>query len=130
MKKVVTELVGGRKTNKEKEYEYEIKYAGSSDDSCEYLNAKILKKMGWDKAMKQIDLKIAQRAGLYVRPLSAKNVEKHFEDCGLDRELGTHYRISTLSGGQKVKVVIVTSMWNQPHILILDEPTNYLDREA
>merc|ERR1711999_5263 len=22
------------------------------------------------------------------------------------------------------------SMWNQPHILILDEPTNYLDRES
>jgi elongation factor 3 len=21
-------------------------------------------------------------------------------------------------------------MWNQPHILILDEPTNYLDRES
>jgi len=130
VKKVVTELVGGRKTNKAKEYEYEIKYAGSSVDSGEYLNAKILKKMGWDKAMKQTDLKIAQRAGLYVRPLSAKNVEKHLEDCGLDREFGTHYRMSALSGGQKVKVVLAASMWNQPHILILDEPTNYLDREA
>ena len=130
MKKVGTKLVGGRKTNKAKEYEYEIKYAGSSVDSGEYLNAKILKKMGWDKAMKQTDLKIAQRAGLYVRPLSAKNVEKHLEDCGLDREFGTHYRMSALSGGQKVKVVLAASMWNQPHILILDEPTNYLDREA
>merc|ERR1712161_143302 len=97
VKKVVTELVGGRKR---------------------------------DKAMKQTDLKIAQRAGLYVRPLSAKNVEKHLEDCGLDREFGTHYRMSALSGGQKVKVVLAASMWNQPHILILDEPTNYLDREA
>merc|ERR1719491_2111410 len=38
--------------------------------------------------------------------------------------------MSALSGGQKVKVVLAASMWNQPHILILDEPTNYLDREA
>jgi len=130
VKKTISLLVGGRKTNKQKEYEYEIKYTGSTVDSGEYLNQKILKKMGWDKAMKAVDMKIAQRAGLYVRPLSTKNVEKHLEDCGLDREFGTHYRMAALSGGQKVKVVLAAAMWNQPHILILDEPTNYLDREA
>jgi len=130
VKKCVSELVGGRKTNKSKDYEYEIKYAGSTVDSGEYLAAKVLKKMGWEKAMKAVDMKIAQRAGLYVRPLSTKNVEKHLEDCGLAREFGTHYRMSALSGGQKVKVVLAAAMWNQPHILILDEPTNYLDREA
>merc|ERR1712232_473649 len=58
-KKVVSELVGGRKTNKSKEYEYEVRYAGSTVDSGEYLPAKILKKMGWEKAMKAVDLKIA-----------------------------------------------------------------------
>ena len=62
--------------------------------------------MGWDKAMKAVDMKIAQRAGLYVRPLSTKNVEQHMEDVGLDKEFGTHYRMSALSGGQKVKVVL------------------------
>merc|ERR1711937_1005457 len=130
VKKTVSELVGGRKTNKQKEYEYEVKYTGSTVDSGEYLNQKILKKMGWDKAMKAVDAKIAQRAGLYIRPLSTKNVEKHLEDCGLDREFGTHYRMSALSGGQKVKVVLAAAMWNQPHILVLDERTNYLDRES
>ena len=130
IKKVVSELVGGRKTNKSKDYEYEVKYAGSNVDSGEYLPAKTLKKMGWDKAMKAVDLKIAQRAGLYVRPLSTKNVEEHLEDCGLNREFGTHYRMSALSGGQKVKVVLAAAMWNQPHIVVLDEPTNYLDRES
>lgn len=130
VKKVVSELVGGRKTNKSKDYEYEIRYAGSTVDSGEYLSSKILKKMGWEKAMKAVDMKIAQRAGLYVRPLSTKNVEQHLEDVGLDKEFGTHYRMSALSGGQKVKVVVAAAMWNQPHILILDEPTNYLDRES
>merc|ERR1712157_485817 len=130
VKKVVAELVGGRKTNKAKEYEYEVKYAGSTVDSGEYLPMKTLKKMGWEKATKAVDMKIAQRAGLYVRPLSTKNVERHLEDCGLAAEFGTHYRMSALSGGQKVKVVIAAAMWNQPHILILDEPTNYLDRES
>merc|ERR1719329_1247664 len=130
VKKVVSELMGGRKTNKSKDYEYEVRYAGSTVDSGEFLPAKTLKKMGWEKGMKAVDMKIAQRAGLYVRPLSTKNVEQHLEDIGLDKEFGTHYRMSALSGGQKVKVVIAASMWNQPHILILDEPTNYLDRDS
>jgi elongation factor 3 len=130
IKKVVAELVGGRKTNKSKEYEYEIKYAGSSVDSGEFLAAKTLKKMGWEKAMKACDLKIAQLSGVYVRPLSTKNVEEHLEGCGLAREFGTHYRMTALSGGQKVKVVLAAAMWMQPHIVILDEPTNYLDRES
>jgi len=29
-----------------------------------------------------------------------------------------------------ILVVLAAAMWNQPHILILDEPTNYLDRES
>ena len=130
VKKVVAELVGGRKFNKSKEYEYEVKYSGSSVDSGEYLPAKTLKKMGWDKAMKAVDLKLAQLAGMFVKPLSTKNVEEHLEGCGLAREFGTHYRMSALSGGQKVKVVLAAAMWMQPHIVILDEPTNYLDRES
>merc|ERR1712003_597991 len=130
VKKVVSELVGGRKMNRSKEYEYEVKYAGSTVDSGEYLGAKALKKMGWEKAMKGVDLKLAQLAGMFVKPLSTKNVEAHLNGCGLAPEFGTHYRMSALSGGQKVKVVIAAAMWMQPHIVILDEPTNYLDRES
>lgn len=130
VKKVVAELLGGRKLNKSKEYEYEVRYAGSTVDSGEYLSSKVLSKMGWDKAMKAVDLKQAQLAGMFQKPLSTKNVEEHLEGCGLAREFGTHYRMSALSGGQKVKVVLAAAMWMQPHIVILDEPTNYLDRES
>merc|ERR1712196_270688 len=49
---------------------------------------------------------------------------------GIEREFGTHTRMSALSGGQKVKVVLAASLWKAPHIIILDEPTNYLDRES
>jgi elongation factor 3 len=125
--KVVVELVGSRRENKQKEYEYECKFRDGSEG---YLSIKILNRRGWDKATKAIDARIAQRSGLYIRTLSSANVEKHLNDCGLTPEFGTHYRMSALSGGQKVKVVMAASMWNQPHILILDEPTNYLDRES
>lgn len=35
-----------------------------------------------------------------------------------------------LSGGQKVKVVLGAATWRKPHVICLDEPTNYLDRES
>ena len=126
--RVVMELVGSRRENKQvKEYEYEVKYRDGSEG---YLTLKTLTKRGWKKAADQIDARIAQRSGQYTRTLSSANVEKHLTDCGLDPEFATHYRMGALSGGQKVKVVLAAAMWNQPHILILDEPTNYLDRES
>ena len=67
---------------------------------------------------------------LHARPLNAVNVEKHLEDIGLECEFGTHMRIGALSGDQKVKVVLAAALWNCPHMLILDEPTNYLDRDS
>merc|ERR1712021_4019 len=68
---------------------------------------------------------IALRATQFARPLTKENVQKH-----LAAEFSTHLRMKSLSGGQKVKVVLASALWTQPHILILDEPTNYLDRES
>jgi len=80
--------------------------------------------------MKAVDEKIAIREGFFAKPLTSANVEQHICDVGLEKEYATHTRMSALSGGQKVKVVLAAAMWNQPHILILDEPTNYLDRDS
>jgi len=125
--KVVTEFTGSRRESKSKELEYEVKYRGDSEG---WLGIKTLTRRGWEKACKAIDARIAQRSGQYVRTLSSANVEAHLKDCGLEAEFATHYRMSALSGGQKVKVVLAAAMWNQPHLLILDEPTNYLDRDS
>jgi len=126
--KVVIELTGTRRENKQKEYEYECKFRGDTTEM--FLTLKQLTRRGWEKACKAVDARIAQQSGLYIRTLSSANVEAHLKDCGLEPEFATHYRIGALSGGQKVKVVLAAAMWNQPHILILDEPTNYLDRES
>jgi elongation factor 3 len=72
----------------------------------------------------------ASREGLGFRVLEPKTISKHFEDVGLDPEIANHNEISGLSGGQKVKVVLAGAMWNNPHLLVLDEPTNFLDRDS
>jgi len=125
----VDRLTGSRRPVK-KTMEYEVAWKDMSLDNAVWIELDKLIEMGWGKHCKQVDEKILAREGAYKRPLTRDNVEKHLEACGLDREFGTHYRIQALSGGQKVKVVLAAAMWMQPHIVILDEPTNYLDRES
>merc|ERR1712100_467039 len=57
-------------------------------------------------------------------------IEKHLKDFGVDAESASHTQMNQLSGGMKVKVVLAAAMWQNPHIVILDDPTNYLDRDG
>merc|ERR1712093_678844 len=86
--------------------------------------------MGYEKIVCREDEKQAAAAGLMSKPLTAPSVEKCLKDFGLSAEEASHSPIASLSGGQKVKVVLAAAMWQNPHILILDEPTNYLDRDG
>lgn len=49
--------------------------------------------------------------GLYQRPLTAVNIEKHLGALGLEPEFATHSMIRGLSGGQKVKLVLGAACW-------------------
>merc|ERR1712139_203243 len=90
----------------------------------------ILIQMGYLKLVQREDEKQAAAAGLISKMLAKPAVEKHLAAFAIDAEAASHTRIAALSGGQKVKVVIAAAMWQNPHVLIFDEPTNYLDREG
>merc|ERR1711865_41336 len=129
IEKLVMEKIIGRR-QKKSTYEYEVQWEGRSMDSTTWMTREKLEKFGFLKYLNRIDEKEAARAGLYARPLTQKNVERHLDDFGLEPEFSTHNRMFGLSGGQKVKVVLAAAMWLQPHVLVMDEPTNYLDRDA
>lgn len=131
-KLVVEKLTGQRRLRKgtKQDYEYEVKWENKPSVFTAWLSLDKLEERGWAKSCKAVDEKVASRASAFAMPLTAANVEKHLENIGLDKEFGTHFRLGALSGGQKVKVALAASMWNCPHIVILDEPTNYLDRES
>ena len=127
-KREIEKLLGRRKHKNS--YEYEVKFVGLEDDKNIYMTRDDLEGLGFEKMVARVDEEEAARNGMISRPLTKANVEKHLSDVGLDAEFATHSRIKGLSGGQKVKVVIGAAMWNQPHILVMDEPTNYLDRDS
>ena len=126
----VVEIHGRRKNGKYLEYEYTF-HGQSKRDPNKYATLEQMVEWGHKKLVEQEDAKVAARAaGLDMRPILTAEIQGHLDDFNLDSEFGTHSKIKRLSGGQKVKLVLAAAMWNRPHLLVLDEPTNYLDREA
>jgi elongation factor 3 len=128
---VIPDAILNRKHNKkEKTFIYEVKWQFQSIENSCWVSKQTLVSMGYVKLVQREDERQAAMAGLQSKQLTQPSIEKHLLDFGVDAESASHCQIQQLSGGMKVKVVLAASMWQNPHILILDEPTNYLDREG
>jgi len=123
------EALIGRQKHK-KDFKYEVKWKNMLPKFNTMVSRDTLVGWGFIKLVQEFDDHEASREGLGYRILEPKVISKHFEDVGLDPEIANHNEISGLSGGQKVKVVLAGAMWNNPHLLVLDEPTNFLDRDS
>ncbi|TLD18479.1 hypothetical protein PspLS_10087 [Pyricularia sp. CBS 133598] len=121
-------LVGRQKYKKT--FQYEVKWKAMLPKYNSQISRETLIELGFNKLVQEFDDHEASREGLGYRELQPAVISKHFEDLGLDPEIANHNEIGSLSGGQKVKVVIAGAMWNNPHLLVLDEPTNFLDRDS
>merc|ERR1711937_500152 len=126
---VKLEAIANRRKGK-KEHEYECKWEGYSIDFLTWVSRTLLLEMGFKTMVQREDEKQAAMAGLQNKTLTTPSIEKHLADFGVEPEFATHSPLKALSAGQKVKIVLGAAMWQNPHILVIDEPTNYLDRDA
>ena len=126
--KKVDMLIGRQKYKKS--YQYEVQWQGLLPKHNTMVSRETLLKLGFQKLVQEFDDKESAREGLGYRELSAPAIREHFEKCGVPGDIAEHNEVSGLSGGQKVKVVLAACLWTLPHILVLDEPSNYLDRDS
>jgi ATPase subunit of ABC transporter with duplicated ATPase domains len=68
-------------------------------------------------------------SGMAIRPITSAEILAHLIDFGIDQQLA-HGKIRQMSGGQRQRLVICTAFWSKPHLIALDEPTNYLDNDT
>ncbi|KAI0063687.1 hypothetical protein BV25DRAFT_1990651 [Artomyces pyxidatus] len=123
------ELIMGRQKLK-KSFQYEVKWRGLDHKFNTWIPRDELIEKGFTKVISQFDDLESSREGAGQRDTAAHIVRKHLEDIGLDGDIAQYNEIAGLSGGQKIKLVIAACLWNNPQICVLDEPSNFLDREA
>lgn len=127
-KRVIEYIVGRSKLKKS--YQYEIKWVGLEHRYNTWIPRERLLELGFSKLVQKFDDFDASREGAGSRDLSQKAIRSELEAVGLNGEIAENNAMGGYSGGQKVKVVLAAALWNNPQVLVLDEPTNYLDREA
>jgi len=123
---LVLDEILSRRTGK-RENEYECK---SETDITQWFGRKQLEEMGYEKLCNEFDEKLAMENTLGKRKLTTGEIQKHLDNFGLEPDFAQHSKLGMLSGGQKVKLVLGACTWNLPHVIILDEPTNFLDRDS
>lgn len=124
----IVEEIKARRTGK-REHEYEIIWEGLGMEDSWHTRTELLQ-MGYKKLLDEKDEQIAMESMLGQRKLTTGEIQKHFDGFGLEPQFAQHTKMGALSGGQKVKVVLGAGLWNLPHLVILDEPTNFLDRDS
>ena len=75
------------------------------------------------------EMQRAAESGMAVRPATTLEVLQHFKLFGISRRLA-NTELAGLSDGQKCRVVLAACFWPKPHVVILDEPTNFLDADS
>jgi len=111
---------------------YEVQWEGMEDQKQNtFETIDKLRIMGVEGAASACNLRLAATAaGVDQRPCSRREIVKHVEQFGIDEEMCCNRLIGTFSAGQKSKLALACAMWTKPHLLALDEPTNYLDQET
>jgi ATPase subunit of ABC transporter with duplicated ATPase domains len=111
---------------------YEVKWCGLDDPKQNTLESITkLRAMGLEKVVIAADERIAAKAaGLDQRPLTRREIVRHVEAFGIDEEMCCNQLVKGFSAGQKVRLSMSAMFWTKPHLICLDEPTNYLDVET
>merc|ERR1712113_543188 len=126
--KMVAAVVG--RSTQQGKLTYEVKWEGMDDQkqhTFETLDK--LRLLGVEGAASACNLRISA-SSMESRPCSRREIVKHLEQFGIDEEMCCNRLIGGFSAGQKSKLALACSTWTKPHIVALDEPTNYLDQET
>jgi len=111
---------------------YEVQWDGMDDpkqNTFETLDK--LRALGAEGFASACNLRLAAiSGGVDTRPCSRREIVKHLEQFGIDEEMCCNRFIGSFSAGQKSKLALACATWTKPHLLALDEPTNYLDQET
>jgi elongation factor 3 len=108
-------MILGRQKLK-KTFQYEVKWRSLDHKFNTWIPRDQLLEKGFTKLVQQFDDLESSREGAGQKDTAAHIVRAQLEQVGLDGDIAQYNEMGGLSGGQKVKVVIASALWNNPQV--------------
>ena len=108
-----------------------IKFLHTAYSKLYQMNAHMTKL--YEEYAKKMDNHLLTQAGRIQQTLEAHHfydieteIQQVITGLGLD-DIGKNQEVSNMSGGQRSKIILAKVSLEKPNVILLDEPTNYLD---
>ncbi|CAK0789276.1 unnamed protein product [Prorocentrum cordatum] len=109
------------RTRRRGEWRYEVQWRDLSEKQNTLEPLATLRRLGVERMATALDERLAAaQAGTDDRPLTQREIVKHFENFGLPEELVANRAVGSYSGGQKSKLILGAALWTKPHVVCLD----------
>lgn len=120
--RLINKLTGYRKLNEQNEFLYELSWLGLSDENNSWFTYSQLIDMGMTTFIENIIARFNRNKAINMDKLT--NYELSIYLNKWDIESNT---IGNLSSSEKMRFILAATCWKNPDIIVIDEPTNYLD---
>jgi len=121
--RLINKLTGYRKLNDQNEFLYEISWLGLSDENNSWFNETQIIEMGLNTFLENVKNKFNRHSALDITKLTDYYLDKYLNEWNIPVTL----TIGKLSSSEKMRFILAATVWKNPDLIIIDEPTNYLD---
>lgn len=120
--RLVNKLTGYRKLNDQNEFLYEISWLGLTNDNNSWFSKSTLVDMGLNTFIENKIDRFNRNSAIDMSKLTDNYLTEY-----LNKWEVPHITIGNLSSSEKMRFMLAATCWKNPDLIVLDEPTNYLD---
>lgn len=122
--RLVNKLTGYRKLNDQNEFIYELSWLGLSNDNNSWLSYSSLIDMGLNTFIENKIDRFNRNKAIDMNKLTDYYLTEYLNKWDIETN---NITIGNLSSSEKMRFILAATSWKNPDLIILDEPTNYLD---
>ena len=120
--RLVNKLTGYRKLNEQNEFIYELSWLGLTNDNNSWFSKSTLVDMGLNTFIENKIDRFNRNTAIDISKLTDNYLTEY-----LNKWEVPNIPIGSLSSSEKMRFMLAATSWKNPDLIILDEPTNYLD---
>jgi ATPase subunit of ABC transporter with duplicated ATPase domains len=121
--RLINKLTGYRKLNDQNEFIYELSWLGLSDENNSWFNETQIIEMGLNTFLENKKNRLNRHSALDTNKLTDYNLDNYLNEWNIPLRT----TIGKLSSSEKMRFILAATAWKNPDLIIIDEPTNYLD---